>query len=298
MDDDDFSPQSALDGSKSAQTSLKLRSKINELLTIEAENKYISRNNEAQVAFSTSVGYLKGEVGRQFTRSPSAEFQKQTLLNIVSRRSYRPSSKLHTERVDPRVVQIMDVLSPHQTIRKEFTEKQIVAEIGTLLQDYASDKDVAGLLTGGLTRLHALQTGDGLDEDPATLYDLLGYQGRPARATPKFLDEFKNEDAGDDDLRNATVQLPRPPIYSKPKRKAEGEEAPPARKQVKTCRRRGGFSYIKRLFSSSSSAHSHRFAERMLRFRAKMDNYLASDLQNLDLEKAILRHTRENMLEK
>jgi hypothetical protein len=36
----------------------------------------------------------------------------------------------------------------------------------------------------------------------------------------------------------------------------------------------------------------------MLRFRAKMDNYLEGDLKNLDLEQGILRYTRENMTEK
>ena len=173
-----------------------------------------------------------------------------------------------------------------------------MTEIGILLQDYATDKDAAAVLTGGLNRLHSLQTGADNDEDPATLYDFLGYQGAPQRKVIPLFEELRLDDTTDD-LKLKTVPIAGPPKrpHSKPRKLAEGEEAPPARKYVKTPKLLGGFSHMKRLFSSTAEPNTH-FAQRMLRFRAKMDNYLEGDLKNLDLEQGILRYTRENMTEK
>lgn len=91
---------------------MKLRAKINEMLTIEAENKYISKNNEAEIAFSPHVGYIQEERGRNFSSTPSVEYQKTALLNIINRNNHSTNNmnKIHTQRVDPRVTQLMEVM--------------------------------------------------------------------------------------------------------------------------------------------------------------------------------------------
>jgi hypothetical protein len=88
---------------------LELRRKITDLLQLEAEQKYISSTNSIEPAFDTAnLKYLASERGRNFGKSPSAEFKKEVLIRMLKRRTDLDSAFNRT-RTTPQMSQLINV---------------------------------------------------------------------------------------------------------------------------------------------------------------------------------------------
>jgi hypothetical protein len=77
---------------KNSTNRLELRKKINHLIRLEAEQKYIGSTNRIEPAFDTAnLKYLASERGRNFGKEPSREFQKEVLIKMLNRRNHLDS---------------------------------------------------------------------------------------------------------------------------------------------------------------------------------------------------------------
>lgn len=91
--DEDRSPDksrsfNSLSSNKKSANRFELRKKINKLIQLEADQKYISSTNRIEPAFDTAnLTYLAAERGRNFGKVPTPEFQKEVLLKMLHRRS-------------------------------------------------------------------------------------------------------------------------------------------------------------------------------------------------------------------
>ncbi len=87
---------------------LELREKINELLTLEARDRYISTTNKSESRIRSNMGYIEGEKGRNFTTSPSHQYQTEAfkkLLDVSARQA-----PLSGQRQDPRIAELSHVI--------------------------------------------------------------------------------------------------------------------------------------------------------------------------------------------
>jgi len=93
---------------KVAKSRLNLRNKINELMTLEAEHKYISTSNKLETILPAGIDYDDNIRGRQGGKYPDKNFQKQILLKLLNRVSddISPGSV----RENPRVSEIIGVI--------------------------------------------------------------------------------------------------------------------------------------------------------------------------------------------
>ena len=162
---------------------------------------------------------------------------------------------------------------------------------------------MAHALVDGYTRIHQLQTGtDDHSDDPTSIYELLGVKSAPQREKFSYVEMLKNDSfIENDQLSRKTVTLRREKQPKEVQQSTEEGESPEdiRRKSYKKkfVTRFGGFSEMRRRFSSTLS-RSEKYAERMLKFRSKMHNYLEGDIKNLNLEEKILRFTTESFKEK
>lgn len=99
----------ALKITKPAMNKLELRKKINSLIRMEAEQRYISTTNSVEPAFETAnLKYLAAERGRNFGRMPSHEFKKEVLIRMLNRRNNLDSA-FSSARTTPEMSLLIDV---------------------------------------------------------------------------------------------------------------------------------------------------------------------------------------------
>lgn len=102
-----------LSASKPAMRRLELRKKLNEVISLEAEQKYISSTNMIEPAFDTaSLKYLAAERGRNFGKEPSNEFKKDTLLRILNRKN-QSADVFRRSRLSPEISHLIEVATGH-----------------------------------------------------------------------------------------------------------------------------------------------------------------------------------------
>ena len=96
--------------SNSPTRKLELRKKINQLIELEAEDKYISSTSMPQPTFETNnYRYLAAERGRHFGRQPSDEFKKDVMMRMLARRSTQAGSFSRT-RLTSQISHLIDVV--------------------------------------------------------------------------------------------------------------------------------------------------------------------------------------------